>query len=338
MKNSWEWDENDLLELVNAKTKESIELDFKDSASLQNTDRKKEEISKDVSAFANSAGGTLLYGMREDSQTHVASGLDTGSDPSVITKEWLEQVINSTIHRKIDGIRIHQVELTKTSPGKVAYVVYVPQSTRTAHQAANNKYYKRYNFQSVPMEEYEVRDLYLRGDVPDLRIQFLLPKTELTINQENMLSQFLGMDAGIYNDSLEPANYAVIRIIIDARLNIANAQDLSAMNGVQLRIEERFHPVNILSLNWNIPVKMPIFQQPYAFSITNNGKPILLRTSTDGRMGNHVSYLLGYEIASPRMMLKSEYRLLHVKSGYATLAADWLSTEELAANYENLGF
>src|SRR6266480_4427156 len=103
MKNSWEWDENDLLELVNAKTKESIELDFKDSASLQNTDRKKEEISKDVSAFANSAGGTLLYGMREDSQTHVASGLDTGSDPSVITKEWLEQVINSNIHRKIDG-------------------------------------------------------------------------------------------------------------------------------------------------------------------------------------------------------------------------------------------
>ena len=167
---------------------------------------------------------------------------------------------------------------------------------------------------------------------------FRLPKTELTINQEDMLSQFLDVDAGIYNDSLEPANYAVIRIIIDTRLNIANAQDLSAMNGVQLRIEERFHPVNILSLNWNIPVKMPIFQQPYAFSITNNGKPILLRTPTDGRMGNHVSYLLGYEIASPRMMLKSEYRLLHVKSGYATLAADWLSTEELAANYENLGF
>ena len=239
--------------LVAAKTKESIELDFKESSSLQNNDRKKEEISKDVSAFANSAGGTLLYGMREDRQTHVAAGLDTGSDPSIITKEWLEQVINSNIHRRVDGIRIHQIELTKTSPGNVAYVVYVPQSTRTAHQAANNKYYKRYNFQSVPMEEYEVRDLYLRGDVPDLRIQFILPKTELTINEEDKLSQFIGMDAGIFNDSLEPANYAVIRIIIDARLKIADAQDLSAMNGVQLRIEERFHPVTILSLNWNIP-------------------------------------------------------------------------------------
>ena len=83
---------------------------------------------------------------------------------------------------------------------------------------------------------------------------------------------------------------------------------------------------------------MPIFQQPYAFSITNNQKPIFLRTPTDGRLGNHVSYLLGYEIASPRMPLKSAYRLLHTKSGYATLSDDWMSAEELAANYENLGF
>lgn len=338
MKNSWEWEENDLLELVNAQAKESIELDFKESASLQNTERKKEEISKDVSAFANSAGGTLLYGVKEDKQTHVAVGLDVGSDPSEITKEWLEQVINSNIHRRIDGIRIHQIELTKTSPGRVAYVVYVPQSSRAAHQAANNKYYKRYNFQSVPMEEYEIRDLYRRGEVPDLRIAFILPRTELTINQQDMMSQSFGLDTGIYNDSLEPANYAVLRIIIDKRLTIANAQDFSVMSGVQLRNEEKFHPVNILYLNWNIPVKMPIFQQPYAFSITTNGKPILLRTPTDGRFGNHVTYLLGYEIASPRMPLKSSYRLLRVKSGYATLSDDWLSAEELAANYENLGF
>src|SRR5947208_1755782 len=108
MKNSWEWDENDLLELVKAGTQESIELDFKESDALQNTDKKKDEISKDVSAFANSAGGTLLYGMKEDKQTHVATGIDAGSDPKVITKEWLEQVINSKIHQRIDGVRIHQ--------------------------------------------------------------------------------------------------------------------------------------------------------------------------------------------------------------------------------------
>src|SRR5258708_3564509 len=110
MKNSWEWEEDDLLELVNAQAKENIELEFKESASLENTEKKKEEISKDISAFANSAGGVLIYGMVEDG--HVAIGLDDGSDPNVVTKEWLEQVINSTIHRKIESLRVNQIALT----------------------------------------------------------------------------------------------------------------------------------------------------------------------------------------------------------------------------------
>jgi hypothetical protein len=35
--------------------------------------------------------------------------------------------------------------------------------------AADNRYYKRYNFQSIPMEDYEVRDLARRAEAPDLR-------------------------------------------------------------------------------------------------------------------------------------------------------------------------
>src|SRR5690348_4777295 len=122
MKNSWEWDEEDLFELVKTGTQESIELDFKDSASLQRTDSKKKDISKDVSAFANSAGGTLVYGVSEEKYSHVAKAVDAGCDPKEITKEWIEQVINSTIHQRIDGVRVRQIPLIKTSPGRVAYV------------------------------------------------------------------------------------------------------------------------------------------------------------------------------------------------------------------------
>ena len=63
----------------------------------------------------------------------------------------------------------------------------------------------------------------------------------------------------------------------------------------------------------------------------------MLRSPTDGRIGNHVSYLVGYEIGAPRMPLKQAYTLLHVKSGYATLSDDYLSAEEFAANYYKLG-
>ncbi len=89
MKNPWEWNENDLLEVVKAGTQESIELDFKESKALQNVRGQKDvryEISKDVSALANSAGGTLIYGMAEDG--HVATGLDDGNDPNVVNSTY----------------------------------------------------------------------------------------------------------------------------------------------------------------------------------------------------------------------------------------------------------
>ena len=130
MKPSWEWTtESDLLSLVSNQVHESITLDYKESDSLQRADGRKKEISKDVSAFANSAGGTIVYGMKEDKR--YPTGLDVGSDPTVITKEWLEQVINGTIRRRIDGVKINQVELTTSSPGRVAYVVFIPPSNMT---------------------------------------------------------------------------------------------------------------------------------------------------------------------------------------------------------------
>lgn len=57
MKPPWEWDESDIQELVAGQVQESLTLDYKACDALARTDGKKKEISKDVSAFANSAGG-----------------------------------------------------------------------------------------------------------------------------------------------------------------------------------------------------------------------------------------------------------------------------------------
>jgi len=135
MKPPWEWEEDNLLDLIKAGIQESIDLDYKRSAALGNTDGKKNEISKDVSAFANSAGGTIVYGMIENK--HVPTELDSGYDPKEISKEWLEQVINSRIQRRIDGVRVKQINLRTQSPGRVVYSVHIPQSLRAPHQAAD---------------------------------------------------------------------------------------------------------------------------------------------------------------------------------------------------------
>jgi hypothetical protein len=48
-----------------------------------------------------------------------------------------------------------------SGPNDVAYVVEIPQS-ETAHPALDNRYYKRFNFESVPMADHEIRDVMHR--------------------------------------------------------------------------------------------------------------------------------------------------------------------------------
>lgn len=162
MKPANEWDEAYLLELIRVEEQEGLRLDYKASAALDKTDNKKNEISRDVSAFANSAGGFLVYGMLENK--HVPTSIDVGVDRNVITKEWLESVIKSRISPIIDDFTVKQVSLPGKSPNQVAYVVEIPQATsRAPHQAYDHRYYKRYNYESTPMEDYEVRDLMRRS-------------------------------------------------------------------------------------------------------------------------------------------------------------------------------
>jgi len=159
-KPSWEWTEDDLQELKKVGAQESLYLEFKGWMSLQNRDREKNELSKDVSAFANSEGGDILYGVREDGEPPSRfADVDEGINPSDIAPEWLEQVISSRIQRRINGVRIKPIELKNSRPGRVVYLVHVPPSFDAPHQAVDKKYYKRFNFQSVPMEDYEVRDV-----------------------------------------------------------------------------------------------------------------------------------------------------------------------------------
>src|ERR1035437_439979 len=168
MKPPWKWSEDDIRALVTNQVEESLTLDYKACDALAPTDKKKKEISKDVSAFANSAGGAIVFGVTEDK--HIPTGLDVGYLPSNISKEWIEQVINGNIQRRIDGVRINPVHLTGAGAGKVLYVVAVPQSARAPHMAADHRFYKRFNFESVPMEEYEVRDVARRSEAPDLKL------------------------------------------------------------------------------------------------------------------------------------------------------------------------
>lgn len=172
MKPSWEWTEDDILSLKGSRAQESLYLEFKSSESLGKDDRKRDEMSKDVSAFANSEGGDILYGVLEHGKPPPSFGdVDNGIDIRDITPEWVEQVIQSRIQPRIDGVRINPIELGKTRKGRFVYAIHIPSSPNAPHQASDKRYYKRFNFTSVPMEDYEIRDVRNRQQRPALRVR-----------------------------------------------------------------------------------------------------------------------------------------------------------------------
>lgn len=172
-----QWDRERLARMIADGVEEHLGLDYKAAGSLAKTDGKRREVTKDVSAFANSSGGVVIYGVAESSdkeKRHLPERLDP-VDRTVLTKEWLEQVIQ-TIQPRIEGVVIHPVSIDERDEKAVCYVVEIPQS-HTAHQARDHIYYKRHNFNSVPMEDYEVRDVMNRKTHPQLQASIYINRT-----------------------------------------------------------------------------------------------------------------------------------------------------------------
>lgn len=310
----WLWTEDDLLQLITLAIQESLELDFKRCDSLQKKDKKKDEISKDVGAFANSAGGTIVYGMLEDG--HVPTELDIGYDPNDIPKEWLEQVINSRIHRRISGIRVNQVMLNQTNPGRVAYIVHIPQSNQAPHQSSDKRFYKRFNFESVPMEEYEIRDVANRNTAPDLKLNYAFRPGDLETELKVATGKYfhpVNLAAIVSNTSNTVAQHAVFHLYIDNRIIIDSLPDeVKLHDDVEiLKLDKIDIELTKLTILWDDHKGLPLFSGITA-EIPTLGIQI--------KIPRNIEFLaLRHTIGAPGMGIKDEYTFISIKDNLAKL-------------------
>lgn len=216
MNEPWNWTEADLLKIVAANDKEDRHLDYKACDSLRkNDDGKKRELAKDVSAFANSDGGTIVYGIREVGADKRLA-MDSGYDPADIPPEWIEQVVMGRVRPALRGLRVNPVTLAS---GKVAYVVYVPQTTNGPHQAPDGKYYKRIERTSEFMQDYEIRDVMSRGTVPDLSAILAFDDLETPIVRPGkpygyVDSPSISIYVKLINRSNTPCSYAHVDVFL----------------------------------------------------------------------------------------------------------------------------
>jgi hypothetical protein len=124
---------------------ESETVEYK-TASVPFSNKEKDEIAKDVSAMANSGGGTIIYGVATESSVKTSPARIESIDVKNI--ETFSRVVNSNIQPRIEGIRLRA--LPPDSPQVL--VVYVPQSRHSPHQSSvDKKYYHRSGIESIPM-------------------------------------------------------------------------------------------------------------------------------------------------------------------------------------------
>lgn len=196
------WDFQRIQALVDGGIEERYDLEFKGAGAL---DRRKPEwqteITKDVSAMANSAGGTIIYGIAEKDSPGSAAYADKLDpvDRSVFSSDTLDQVIQS-IQPKIYGVRITSVGVPNEQ-GKAFYIVTIPQST-TAHQARDKRYHQRQNTTTAFMEDYQVRDVMNRAKFPRVKVSFVFETSPNSI----------GLAICVYNEGKVTANH--VRVFI----------------------------------------------------------------------------------------------------------------------------
>jgi Schlafen, AlbA_2 len=150
--------ERDLLDLIDTGVPEGILYDYK----LQTygaADADVKEFLKDVSSFANTAGGHLIIGMNE------VSGLPTGLAPLSVADpdrelQRLENLARDGLEPRIVGLRIKAVPL---ATGGFVIVIRIPKSWNPPHRVSarnTNRIYARNSAGAYELSVEELRVLF----------------------------------------------------------------------------------------------------------------------------------------------------------------------------------
>jgi hypothetical protein len=250
----------DLQRLVDEALEESLTLDYKASPALSRDGKAPEEMCKDVTALANSAGGQIIYGIEEDRVTRKPSRVDEGVEDPKITREWIEQILNSRVQPRMNGVQTARIDMGN---GKFGYVISVPQTQTGPHQAPDGKYYKRFDLQSVAMYDYEIRDIMRRSTTPDLYAELTFDGRQNSItarfSEGAEYCETVILHCTVRNRSSTPACHVIVDFLID--YDLIPAFHLPPFKTVGERDEAPRPKMRIFRRVINSPPDLPIFKE-----------------------------------------------------------------------------
>jgi predicted HTH transcriptional regulator len=160
---------SDLKAFLEQQVGEGLTLDYK--RELTDSPRNRGELCRDVSALANSQGGTIVYGVDEQGSDRTPILPPHGTARRLsnqAVEEWAAQVLRDGVQPRI-GVEMGTFGMQET-PDKCLLVVRTTASPLAPHMVTlkgDNRYYGRFyrrsNYENRIAEEYEVREMMERA-------------------------------------------------------------------------------------------------------------------------------------------------------------------------------
>lgn len=152
-------------QLVADQTREGPHLDFKREFPLAWNDAAKHEFLADTTAFANSGGGDLIFGIEEDGQGQALTVV-----PQAITNvdqeiRRLQDLLLSLAEPRLPGTEIHAVRVAELGIEGYVLIVRIPQSWAGPHRVKTNQhFFIRDGLRKRQLDVPEIRSLFLRTE------------------------------------------------------------------------------------------------------------------------------------------------------------------------------
>ena len=271
-KSPLEWDETYIRSLIG--NPEDYKLEFKGIDLLidPRTNKPKDNnqiainLTKEVSAFANAEGGTIIIGMSEDNSKKpaVANNLD-GVDDTVMDTERLQRIVEHSLSPHLPGITFRAIPLAGTAPVRNAFLIIVPKGSN-AYQAKSGIYYIRSQFECNTLHDTQIRLLMSKGRTTQGTMVLQHQHTQMaeTIYQRqvnSIRSQFIND----YRRDISPSvRQEMERKITESQSRVVREQydeyqfGLGLKNVGELTIKECSLTIEFLFKEQNVPHGQPV--------------------------------------------------------------------------------
>lgn len=211
---------SDIEDLKKNQIAESEILDYKD---MKIDDK---NLVKEVTAFSNTSGGFLIYGIKETGEGGHPESIN-GIDDNV-NLESLEQKILDCVRPRI-SVQFREINIPQSN--KIILIIRIPEGqNKPYYNKVTNRYYKRYNFQAKPMDEHEIEALYQKRFFGVAKLAKYIDETIL-FKRSKLRESFKKIDCHIIITPLR---------IDDRRIDTSN-KELKDLNTNNIHLEPRLN-------------------------------------------------------------------------------------------------